>query len=390
MKKHIKSALTLTIVCSVIAILLAGVNIITYPIIEQRKTAAANEALLKVMPKGEEFVQMEDLSAYTLPETVTKIYSEKNGGYVFELSTTGYASGLVIMCGVNKEGTVTGAVCISSNETNKKELTYGENFKDADLSAAQKVDTIASSTKTTAAYKGAVIDAINSAKILMGESVDIRSEEEKLMDSLKEALPSADTFEAEFKVTHLADITKVYKAKNNKGYIFIYKETLVATDENGVVLSDVDSKTKTDVSSAAKKHLEAKTTEIDLSKYSGLPSVVEKAYSVDGGGYVFELKASGFGIKGDSYYNPSGEYIKIKVSVAESGEIIDCVTLYQKESENYGATCGDAKFYSQFSGKTKETYKNIDGISGATITTNGYTSAIGSVFDALNIIKGGA
>ena len=75
MKKSVTSTLTLVCICAVIAVMLAITNAVTAPIIEQNNNAAANEALLEVMPSGKNFTEI-DISAYTLPQTVTKAYSE--------------------------------------------------------------------------------------------------------------------------------------------------------------------------------------------------------------------------------------------------------------------------------------------------------------------------
>ena len=69
--------------------------------------------------------------------------------------------------------------------------------------------------------------------------------------------------------------------------------------------------------------------------------------------------------------------------------IIDCVTLSQYETDGIGSACADEKFYGQFDGKTEQTYTDIDVIGGATLTTNGYKTAILRAFQAFNIIAGG-
>lgn len=166
MKKHLKSIITLTLVCAIVAVLLSAVNAVSAPIIEKRSKEEAEKALLQVMPNGKNFTKVEDLSFAELDQTITALYSEEGGGYIFEITTKGYASGLVIMCGVDQNGVVTGATCLASNETNKKELTYGENFKNKTLEQVSEVDTIASSTKTTSAYKNAVKVAVNAALTL--------------------------------------------------------------------------------------------------------------------------------------------------------------------------------------------------------------------------------
>ena len=135
MKKHIWSVLSLTLICAVVAVALALTNALTAPIIEERQNAAANESLAVVLPGGEGFEKV-DISAYTFPATITDVYREKNGGYVFQMKTTGYKADFVLMCGIDKDGVVAGTACISSGETLGAEATYGEQLK------GQKVDTI--------------------------------------------------------------------------------------------------------------------------------------------------------------------------------------------------------------------------------------------------------
>ena len=390
MKNYIKSVGALTVICAVIAILLALTNSITAPIIEKNANAAANDALLIVLPDGEEFTSV-DLSAYELPATVTEAFTEKNGGVVVKLTTSGYGSDMVIMVGIDGSGTVTGATCLSSNETLGYEKTYGENVAGATVDTVDGIDVIAGATKTTAAYKGAVRDALNTAVILGGGSVDVRTEEEILADNLNGALPEGEgEFESVFVAESIDEsITAVYKAVNGKGYVFVVGEVFVGTDAEGNVVTDTDDAVKAAVSDSATAIINSEITELDISGYE-MPKQIEKAYKTASGNYVFDLKASGFGINGDEYYNPSGEYIKIKISVTEDGKIIACQTVSQKETDGIGSACEDVNFYSQFNGKTEADYGDIDAISGATITTNGYKTAVSKVFEAIKILKGEA
>ena len=400
MKNYIKSVGALTVICGVVAILLALTNSITAPIIEKNASSAANEALVIVLPDGEEFTSV-DLSSYTLPATVTEAFTEKNGGVVVKLTTTGYGSDMVIMVGIDGSGTVTGATCLSSNETLGHEKTYGESTIGATVDTIDGFDVVAGATMTTDAYKSAVKDALNTAIILGGGSVDVRTEEEILADNLNAALADG---EGEFESVFIAEaidesITAVYKAVNGKGYVFVVgkasadteetEEIFVGTDAEGNVLTEVDEAIKTAVQSSASAIITSEVTEIDISGYE-MPKQVEKVYETASGNYVFDLKASGFGINGDEYYGPSGEHIKIKVSVTADGKIIACQTTYQNETDGIGSVCEDASFYSQFNGKTEADYGDIDAISGATITTNGYKTAVSKVFEAIKILKGEA
>ncbi len=389
MKKSLSSIISLTVICSVIAIILAAVNYVSLPIIEKNEAAAANEALLIVMPDGEDFAAV-DISGYELPSTVNEVYSEKNGGYVVKLTTTGYSSGLVIMCGIDKNGTVTGATCIASTETLGYEATYGEEVKNKTLEDVDSAVIVAGATKTTEAYRNAVKDALRTAVVLGGGEVDIRDEAQILADNLAAALPSGDSFEPRFITEPVESVSAAYSAKNGAGTVYVVDEEFVGVDASGNVVSKVSDAAKA-AATAANQKLSVSTLEkIDLSKYSDMPSHVVEAYQTSGGSYVFELKAAGFGINGDHYYNPSGEHIKIKVSVSAEGKIIATETIYQKETDGIGSACADSSFYSQFNGKDETNYSEIDAISGATITTNGYKTAISKVFEALKILKGAA
>ena len=388
MKKHLTTICSLSIICAVVAILLAATNHITAPIIKEQENEAAFAALADVFPGGEGFEQI-DISEYELPNTITEAYSEKSGGYVFKIETTGYNSGFVIMCGVDANGAVTGATYIASSETLGAEKGYGDTLIGSTKDTIDGVATVSGATKTTGAYKNAAKDAINASVILGGGSVDLRDEAQILNDNLSAALPDGDgKFTSLFITEELDGVSAVYKADNDKGYVFISGENFIATDANGEVISNVDDELKSSISESAKKVIGSKITEIDISKYENMPKQVLKAYKTNSGNFVFELRAAGFGINGDAYYNPSGEYIMIKVSATTEGEIIMCETVSQKESEGIGDACANPEFYSQFNGKEEANYREIDAISGATLTTNGYKTAVSKVFEAIKILKG--
>ncbi|MBO5397266.1 MAG: FMN-binding protein [Clostridia bacterium] len=391
MKTYIKNLAVFVCICSVITLLLAATNFITAPVIEENQNAAANAALLQVMPEGKGF-ETADISTFSLPATVTEVHKETSGlGYVVKLTTAGYGSDFVIMCGVNSDGVVTGAVCLSSNETLSKEKTYGENFTDKDAAGVEAVDTISGATKTTEAYKNAVKDALNAAIILGGGSVDIRTEEEILADNLDAAFPAGEkAFEKLFMVDLIEGVDAVYEATNKAGYVFVSGEQFIGVNADGTVVTE--GVTDTALYSDAVAAIKASTLEdIDISAYEGLEKTVVSAKKTASGNFVLETKGAGYGIKGGDEYHPaSGEYIIVRVSVTPDFRIIDCLTVSEAETDGLGDACADESFYSQFVGKTDENYKEIDAISGATLTTNGYTQAIERAFSAITTMNGGA
>ncbi len=390
MKGSIKSIVVLVGICVIMTVLLAFVNGITAPIIAENQNAAANEALLEVMPEGKNF-ELVDLSAYTLPATVVQAYKEEGGGFVIQLVTSGYGSDFKIMCGVRADGTVSGAKCLSSTETLGKEKTYGENFTDKNADGVDAVETISGATKTTQAYKNAIKDAINTAIILAGGSVDIRTEEEILADNLAAALPAGEgNFTKMFIVEIIEGIDAVYTADNGKGSVLVVGETFVGIDESGKAQTE-DAELAAKLEAQMQILSATEQTELDLSAFKGVHKNVLSVSKTATGNYVLEVKGAGYGIKGGDEYHPaSGEYIVVRVSMSADGQIIDTFTVSQKETDGIGSACAEEKFYGQFDGKTQADMDSIVSISGATLTTDGYKQAILHAFEAVSIIEGGA
>ena len=392
MKKFVKSTLVLVCICSVMAILLAVTNLVTAPIIEENANAAANEALLIVMPDGKDFEQM-DISSFTLPDTVSEVYKEANGGYVIKLTTTGYSSDFVIMCGISADGTVVGTTILSSNETPSIGGTAADELSGKiigkDMTTIDTVDTITGATKTTDADRSAIKDALNSTVILGGGSVDLRTEAEILADNLSAALPTGEgKFQKLFIVEAINGIDAIYTAENGKGYVCVVGESFVGVDANGTVISEASADVAANITAQLAIVKATQTTSVEIpANAKGINSIIKTAT----GNYIIEVRGAGYGINGgDDYHPASGEYIVVKVSMTKDGKILDCLTVSQSESTGIGDACADEKFYGQFVGKTESDYKNIDAISGATLTTNGYKQAIERAFAAVTILEGGA
>jgi electron transport complex protein RnfG len=137
--------------------------------IEANEEKKVNDALLEVLPDGEGF-ELLDISSYTLPSTVSAVYTASNGGYVVKLTTTGYSSGMVMMCGISAEGTVVGTKLIASEETPSIGVVAAESVAaDAvgrNIDDIDGVDTVSGATKTTTAYRAAIKDALDTVIIL--------------------------------------------------------------------------------------------------------------------------------------------------------------------------------------------------------------------------------
>ena len=394
MKKSLKSILVLVCICATVSVLMALTNFVTAPIIRENEQKQADAALLEVLPDGGSFESV-DISAYTLPAAVSQVYRAANGGYVIKLNTTGYASGMVLMCGIASDGRVVGTKLLASGETPSIGGAAAETFAGTvlgkDIGTIDSVDTISGATKTTTAYRAAIKDALNTVLSLGGGSVDIRTEEEILRDNLSAALPQAEgDFTKYFFVEVIEGVDAIYIAGNGTGAVCVLGEQFIATDATGQVLtacSEADAQTVTQAMAAVNA---TTTTDIDLTAYTDLPTQLVSAQVTATGNYILEIKAAGYGIVGgDEYHEASGEYIPIPVSFTAQGGTLNCLTVFQKETDGIGSACENESFYGQFDGKTEDTYNDIDAISGATLTTNGYKQAILRAFTSVKIFEEG-
>lgn len=171
-KPIIKTALSLFIICAVSAGILAAVNLITAPMIEENNLKNAEEAKLLVLPLATGgFTEKTDENGNTY-------YIGSDGssdvGYVFTTSAAGYGGQIEIMTGINNDGTVTGISILSINETpglgmNAKKDSFlsqyvGNNgpftvIKNATASE-NEINAMTSATITTNAVTKAVNEAI--------------------------------------------------------------------------------------------------------------------------------------------------------------------------------------------------------------------------------------
>ena len=106
----LRLALTLLIITAVVAVALAGVNMITEPAIEALNAQKTQEAIELVLPGGGE--------AIDFPETalVSKVYASETG-YAIEVTPGGFDNTITMMVGVDKAGNVLGISIISHTET---------------------------------------------------------------------------------------------------------------------------------------------------------------------------------------------------------------------------------------------------------------------------------
>ena len=382
-KFDLKPTLVLSAICVVIVALLAVVNMITAPVIEAQQNAAANAALLEVLPEGKNFEEL-DLGTYTLPTSIQKAW-KADGGYVIQSVVTGYKDGLIIMCGIDSEGKIAGAKYIQSNETLGAENGLGDRFV-GHTKDTITVDIVAGSTAklTTNAYYKAIEDSLTAAVILGGGTADLRTPEQILQDNCNAALGTQDvTYTKWFRVEIVEGVDEIYTA--NDAYVFMIGETFIGYDKDGNLKTEGVDATALEKASAAYEIIRQSTRTKVEELPENMPKRFVEAYMTASGNYVITTKGAGYGINGE--WHASGEYITVRVALTADGTIIATEIVSAKETDNIGgAALANPDFVGAFVGKDKEGAQGVDTIAGATLTTQGYKSAIKTAFDALELL----
>lgn len=390
MKKHdLMPTVVLSTICIVVAFILSAINMITAPIIEEARNAAANAALLVVLPEGEKFEAI-DLSTVTLPASVTRAYKETNGkGYVIEANVKGYKPGLVVMCGVDASGKITGTKCLETQDNYGLEPLLEGTYNGQTLENVSPVIAAGATpnSATSMGYYEAVKAALQSYVILSGGTVDLRDPAQILDDNCNAALGTEGLhFTKWFAVEYLAGVDALYLSEGTEGAVLKLGDVFVGigADGSAVPADGVDASAAETAEAAYAVYLASSMEEITLPE--GVSKNVLKAWKTASGNFVFEVQAAGYGINGE--YVASGEYIKLKLAISADGAILATLTVSQKETEGIGDVCMDPEYYEQFNGKTSENYVDVPNISGATVTTSGYKSAVKAAFGAYDLLKG--
>lgn len=389
MSSSVKSFTVLCTICVVVALLLAGVNYFTAPVIEAAQNAEVLKGLSEVYEGAEKFTPM-DLTKYSnLPAGVTDAYTVDDlGGYVVKVETAGFKTGMIILVGVNSEGAVTGSKAVAHSESpgygkDQLEGSYPSSFDGVTMDTVDAVDTVGGVTMTTNAYKDAIKTAIGATVIFGGGSFDNRTEEEIKLD---EALPEAEGgFEREFCPVSIDGLTALFKAQNGKGYVLVYGEDYIGVDENGALVGTPSSAYAASAEADIARITGVTYTDIVLTEYDGIAKSVKSVKLTSEGTYVVEVEARGFDAE-HADWSTTKSPIKIKLAIDSTGKVISVITLSHNESTGIGDVCAKPDYYNGFIGVDADTVGGVDTVGGATVTTTAYRTAVKNAINAVNII----
>lgn len=114
MKKIIHLTLFLAIISALAGGILATVDGMTRPIIEERKIAAVKASLEEIFPSASDY---KEISFEDETETVTNVYEATGSGFAFNVTVQGYKDKISYIVGVDLSGKVVGFDVTAVNDT---------------------------------------------------------------------------------------------------------------------------------------------------------------------------------------------------------------------------------------------------------------------------------
>ena len=400
--KNLKPTIVLSCICMAVALILSAVNMITGPIIEAQRNAAANEALLEVMPNGTGFEELTDLASLGLDASITNAYKETSGlGYVFRVISTGYKSGMVIMVGIDSEGKITGTKCLETQDTFGKEPQIDNTYNGQSL-ADFAPNMITGATMTSNGYRDAVNLALQSFVLASGGKLDPAIALEGKIAELAPgfANPAAIETSGSFK--------KILKAANDAGFAYISSDgenaflTLVSAT-GACAVYDAEGNDVTEAHTALADEAKAHAAENQKSYLDDLSTKITRLFedaseitAIETPLFNTVVSAVSFKSGGADYYgfcSRSVGYSQMDVYVIldANGAIakIDAKAFFfDEEYFHVDDTVNLTDYKNGFVGQTA-VGDNVM-ISGATMTSNAVKQSTADVFETFKSITGGA
>ena len=180
MKEISTLTIKLLLICAIVATLLAGVNSVTKPIIEENEQKNFELAMQEVLPEASSF-QKVTTSDFTPAETgvmLSSVYQSDNSGYVVStVCSEGYGGDISVMVGIDSALSVNQVKIMSMSETpglgaRASEAKFIEQYQGQSASIAViknatptngQIEAISGATITSKAVTKAVNTALEAA-----------------------------------------------------------------------------------------------------------------------------------------------------------------------------------------------------------------------------------
>ncbi len=397
--KIVKLVIFLAIVSGVSGGVLALVNGITAPIIEEH-ALAAEKANLEIIFPGADFspVEFEDESGI-----VQSIFSTSDGGYAYKMSVGGYGGDIVFMIGVDANNSIVGYTILSSLETSGiGDAIEKDNFVNSIVGKPSNgtFDTITGATvSSTAIIKGldAALSIHNTNAGVSGtvETPDDNNEEEIEKTSVSEielvsstdgintysvkaeGMYEGNTFEVlvdtntktivSITYTKVEDTPEFVEAVNNEEYLskFVGVDIETVGSIDVVSGSTLSSNTVIDSAKAALKDLEVE-----------VPSSVSniELTSEDDSSKTYNVTVEGM---------YEGNVIEVVVNTTDN-TVASVSYVTAEDTPEFVEAVNNEEYLANFVGKNINTLNEVDVASGSTLSSNSVKDAVTAAIIGIN------
>lgn len=388
----------------IVSLLLSAVNMITGPVIDAQRNAAANEALLEVLPEGKDFEELANLAELGLPEAITNVYKETSGtGYVFRVLSAGYKPGMIVMVGIDSQGKITGSKCLETQDTYGKEPQIDNTYNGQSLSDFTP-NIISGATMTSNGYRDAVNIALQAFILATGGKLDPSIELEAKIPELAPGFTNPTAVEAS------GNIKKALKASNDAGFAYIFSDGETAflalvNASGGCMVYDIEGNDVTATNEAivteAKAHASAnqKSFVDDLTaKINRLFADASDVTALDINTFNTVVAAVSFKSGGADYYgfysrSVGFHQMDVYLVIDANGAIAKMDAKQFIFDEEYFFNFGGmdiGSYKGGFVGITPDTWTGDQAIiATATMTSNAVKQSTDDSFATFNAIKGG-
>lgn len=416
--KLLKTFCMLLAVIAVFGAAMFGLNCYTGPLIKNNEAAANSGPLAEVMPDGAAFEEIDITTVEGLPATVTKIHKETSGkGYVFEVTVdSGYQPGMVILCGIDAEGKITGSKCTKTNDTygleEKLNGQYnGKMLDDVDLIIAAGASP---NSMTSKAYFEAIEAALQANVLVGGGELGPEMVFKNMLPSivpafskLKEVTVTSDKVVKAFATMN--DSAFAYVMAEGENYFMAVVNTMGACTVYNAEKADVTadhaalvteakalvSTTKEGFESALKTNIEtlmpgaAEITTLELNSFSTV--VCAASFKVEGATYyAFYTKPLSYEDSAMAVYtvlDANGAIVKQNVAQMAFGHGVEYIPGIRDYTDVNSQTFKD--YLEKFNGITSDSLSDNVLISGATISSSAVKLGTADAFAAFNSINNG-
>lgn len=162
-KDNVKSIAVLSVICLVVAVVLAAVNFITKPIIEEAQEKAVQESLMKALPDAAGLTET-DISNLEKPDCVEAVYKDEGGaGYAVTVSTTSsYSqSPMAFTVGIDAEGRIVNIEITNYKETKDFGADYPKGYIGLGNDEIGGAALFSGATYSSTAFRTALSEAVS-------------------------------------------------------------------------------------------------------------------------------------------------------------------------------------------------------------------------------------